>query len=202
MGCSEGSCTCGKGNKSPVQEHLALVQVSTDQGMLSTGEWMKGLGSLTVKEEVLVIRFKNNRKIFYRNPRGISLQKDDRVVVEAEGGHDLGTVSLTGDQVDKQFEQKSDGDSKSYLKQIYRKASQQDLEKWLEAKRREKGVLLESRKLAHGLQPGMSIGDVEFQGDGKKVAVYYTANGRVDYRDLIRKYENAFRVRIEMNLLV
>jgi cell fate regulator YaaT (PSP1 superfamily) len=198
MGCCEGSCSCGKGSQSPVQENLALVQMSTSQGMLSTHDWMKDLDSFRVQEEVAEIRFKNNRKAFFRNPKGIRLKKDDRIVVETEGGHDLGTVSLSGDLATKQFEQKHASTPKTTLSRIYRLATEVDLDKWLEAKRRERKVLLESRAIARELGLEMSISDVEFQGDGKKVIISYTADGRVDFRELIRKYANAFRIRIEM----
>ena len=198
MGCCEGSCSCGKGSQSSVQENLALVQMSSSQGILSTHDWMKDLGSLSVKEEVVEVRFKNSRKAFFRNPQGIRLNKDDRVVLETEGGHDLGTISLSGDLAEKQFEQKQTSSHKSTLKQIYRKATEVDLDKWLDAKRRERKVLLESRSIARELGLEMSIGDVEFQGDGKKVTISYTADGRVDFRELIRKYALAFGVRIEM----
>ena len=86
MSCCGGSCSCGKGNQSPVQENLTLVQMSTSQGMLSTHDLFKGLESFTVNEEVVEIRFKNSRKAFFRNLRGDILQKDDRVVVEVDGG--------------------------------------------------------------------------------------------------------------------
>lgn len=198
MGCCEGNCSCGKGNQTPVQENLALVQMSTTQGMLSTQDWMKGLGALTVKEEVVEVRFKNNRKEFFRNPRGIGLKKDDRVVVEAESGHDLGTVSLSGELAGSQFGQKQRSQKIADLRQVQRKATGFDLEKWLAAKRREREVLLESRSIAGRLNLQMSVGDVEFRGDGKKVIIYYTADGRVDYRILVKEYAAAFRARIEM----
>lgn len=218
MGCCEGSCSCGKGNQSPEQENIHLVQMSAKQGMLVMHDWMKGLGSLTLDEEVVEIRFKNNRKDFFRNRNGISLKKDDRVVVEVETGHDLGTVSLTGILADKQFKQKStrgteasieinkgsealDGErktDKSGLKKVNRKATQGDLDKWLGAKKRERNILLQSRGLAENLGLKMNISDVEFQGDGGKVTIYYEADGRVDMRELVRKYSNAFQVKIEM----
>jgi len=198
MSCCEGNCSCGKGTQTLVQENLALVQLSTSQGMLSTHDWMNGLESLKVKEEVVEVRFKNNRKEFFRNARGIRIGKDERVVVEAETGHDLGTVSLAGELAGSQFGQKEVSQKISSLKQIYRKASEADLEKWLLAKRRERQVLLEARSIASRLNLLMSIGDVEFRGDGRKVIVYYTADGRIDYRTLIKEYAAAFRVRIEM----
>ena len=175
-----------------------MVQMSTSQGMLSTHDWMKGLESLKVKEEVVEVRFKNNRKEFFRNPKGILLKKDDRVVVEAESGHDLGTLSLSGEMAGSQFGQKEASLKVSDLKQIYRKATETDLEKWLSSKKRERKVLLEARQIAGKLNLQMSIGDVEFRGDGRKVTVYYTADGRVDYRMLIKEYAAAFQARIEM----
>lgn len=198
MECCEGSCSCGKGKQTPLQENLSLVQMSATQGKFGTQDWVQGLGSLRLKEDVVEVRFKNNRKDFFRNPHGIRIKKDDRVAVEAEGGFDLGTISLSGEPAENQFELKGNSLKTSSLRQIYRKASEVDLEKWLSAKRRERGVLLESRCIADKLNLEMSIGDVEFQGDGEKVTVYYTADGRNDYRPLIREYVATFRTRIEM----
>ena len=198
MSCQGGSCSCGKGDHSSVQENQTLVQMSTSQGVLSTNDYIKRMGSLTVDEEVAEVRFKNNRKAFFRNTRGNILQKDERVVVEVDGGLDLGTVSLTGDLAQRQFDQNSPDTIKSSLKKISRKATQEDLKKWLDAKKRERDVLLQSRHLADELQLDMSISDVEFQGDGKKVTIFYTAASRVDFRELTRKYASAFKVKIEM----
>ena len=198
MGCCGGSCSCWKSKQTPVEENIHLVQLPTSQGTLSTIDWMKGLEDLAIDEGLLEIRFKNNRKGFFRNPLHISFSKDDMVVVEAEGGHDLGMVSLTGRLAEKQFHQKASAKEKAGLGKVYRKATPVDLENWLSAKGREREVLLESRRLAAEMQLEMSIGDVEFQGDGKKVTVYYTAERRVDFRELVRKYASAFRVRVEM----
>jgi cell fate regulator YaaT (PSP1 superfamily) len=198
MGCFGGSCSCGKGNQSPVEENVHLVQMSTSQGMLPTFDWMKDLGSLSVDEEVVEVRFKNNRKEFFRNSFGITLAKVDRIVVEVDGGHDLGTVSLSGSMADKQFQKKKGENGKTELKKVYRKATQVDTDSWLQSKRRERDVLLEARSIANNFGLDMSISDVEFQGDGKKVTIYYTADNRVDFRELIKKYAGSFRVRIEM----
>lgn len=193
MSCHGGSCSCGKGSQSSVQENPTLVQMSTSRGVLSTHDFMKGLGSLTVDEEVVEIRFKNNRKAYFRNTRGNIMQKDERVVVEVDGGHDLGTVSLTGDLAQRRFDQNSPDTIKSSLKKIYRKATQADLKKWLDAKKRERDVLLQARHLAAELQLDMGISDVEIQGDGKKITIFYTAASQVDFRELARKYESVFR---------
>ena len=198
MSCCGGVCSCGKGNQSPAQKNLHLVQVSTSQGMLFTHDWMKEPGTLSVDEEVAEIRFKNNRKTFFRNRHGLILAKDDRVVVEVEGGHDVGTVSLTGLLADKQFEQKETQKDKSTLKKIFRKTTQVDLDKWLDAKKRERDVLIQSRRIAFDQGLDMRISDVEFQGDGRKATVYYRAEGQVDFQELIHKYVSAFQVKIEM----
>lgn len=198
MACCEGNCSCGKNKQSPVQENIHLVQLSSRQGKLSTFDWMKGLGNLKVDEDVVEVRFKNNRKSFYRNTLGKAVSKDDRIVVEVDGGHDVGTVSLTGQLADKQHLQKNPGEEKATLKRIYRKATRADLDNWLKAKRRERDVLLEARKLAGELGLVMSISDVEFQGDGRKATVFYTAESRVDFRELVKRYASAFQVRIEM----
>jgi cell fate regulator YaaT (PSP1 superfamily) len=126
------------------------------------------------------------------------LKKDDRIVVEADGGHDLGTVTLTGDLAEKQFRQKEPSGEKDTLKKVYRKATQADLENWLNSKRRERDVLLEARRLAGEMSLSMSIGDVEFQGDGRRVTIYYTAENRVDFRELVKRYASAFMAKIEM----
>ena len=198
MGCCEGSCSCGKGKQAPVRENQSMIQMTPGQGMWSAEDLIQGLGSFKVKEEVVEVRFKNMRKDFFRNPQGFRLKKDDRVVVEAEGGFDLGTIILTGELAEKQVEQKHNTQKKHSLKQIYRKATEVDLEKWLSAKKRERTVLLESRIIAAKLNQEISIGDVEFQGDGNKLTVYYTANDGLDYRTLIKEYKAAFRARIEM----
>jgi len=175
-----------------------MVQLPTSQGMLTTFDWMKGLNDLVVEEELVEIRFKNNRKEIFRNSFALSLSKDDRVVVEVDGGHDVGTVSLHGSTAEKQYQLKARREERNQLKKLYRKATPVDIENWLNAKKREREVLLQSRKIARSLGLEMSIGDVEFQGDGRKVTVYYTADGRVDFRELIREYASAFRAKVEM----
>jgi cell fate regulator YaaT (PSP1 superfamily) len=174
-----------------------MVQLPISQGMLSTYDWMKGLGGMTVSEEVVEVRFKNNRKEFFINRQMTRLGKDDRVVVEAEGGHDLGTVSLAGPLAEKNYHQKEYREKKD-LKQIYRKATGVDLEKWLKSKKLEREVLLRARILANQLGLEMKITDCEFRADGKKVTVFYTADGRIDFRELVKLYASEFRVRIEM----
>ncbi|MEX0986462.1 MAG: regulatory iron-sulfur-containing complex subunit RicT [Bacteroidales bacterium] len=198
MSCCSGGCSCGKSDQTPVQEQVYLAQLKTNDGMLSTHDWMIGLNNLKVDEEIIEVRFKNNRKEFFRNGRLLRLEKDDRIVVDIEGGHDVGIVSLTGDLAGKQFANKSRNQDKNTLKQVYRIANEADVEKWLEARKKDRPALVKCRELASSLGLEMSIGDVEFRGDVKKLTVYYTADGRVDFRELLKFYMNEFKMKIEM----
>ena len=198
MSCCSGGCSCGKSEQSPVQEQLFLAQLTTSRGMLASHDWMKGLDKLTLEEEIVEIRFKNNRKEFYRNNKRIRLQKDDRVVVDVEGGHDLGTISLSGELAKKRFEKKDHGNVLKDLRTVYRKANSSDIENWLEARRRDRPAMIKCRELAQKLGLEMSISDVEFRGDGKKMTIFYTAEGRVDFRELLKKYMDEFKVKIEL----
>ncbi len=198
MSCCQGSCSCGKGDRTSVDENIRLVQLPTNQGILSSFDWMKGPEMLAVDEEVVEIRFKSNRKVFYRNRIGLELKKDDRIVVETEGGYDLGTVSLSGSLAGKRFDQQSEADDKSQLDRIYRLATQEDLDHWLTAKMREREGLLEVRRIASELGLEMGIGDVEFQGDGSRARVYFTAERSVNFQELGHRFASAFKVKVEM----
>lgn len=177
---------------------MFLAQLDTSKGMLATHDWMKGLSGLRVGEEIIEVRFKNNRKEFYRNSRILRLQKDDRIVVDVEGGHDVGTVSLTGELARKRYERNASDRQKASLKNVYRIANDTDIEKWLEARKNDRSALLKCRELAGSLRLQMSISDVEFRGDGKKITVYYTADGRVDFRELLKLLMSEFSMKIEL----
>jgi len=166
--------------------------------MMATHDWMAGFNQLSVDNEIVEVRFKNNRKEFYLNNRMIRLEKDDRVVVDVEGGHDLGTVSLTGSLAEKQFSKKSPGTEKTGLRSVYRKAKDVDLDNWLEARRNDRAFMIKCRELAAELGLDMSISDAEIRADNKKVTFFYTADGRVDFRELLKKLMDAFRMKIEM----
>ena len=195
--CSSG-CGCGKSDQTPVQEQLYLAQLKTREGMLATYDWLKGLNNLKLEEEVVEVRFKNNRKDFFRNRRNLRLNKNDRVIVDIEGGHDVGTVSLTGALAKKQFDKKGSGRKNSSLNQVYRIANEADTEKWLEARKDDRPALLKCREMAASLKLEMSIGDVEFRGDGKKLTLYYTADSRVDFRELLKNLMHEFKTKIEL----
>ena len=144
------------------------------------------------------VRFKNTRKGFYVNASGQSIKTGDLVVVEAATGHDLGIVTLEGPSVGRQMRCKGVDPSSQELRKIYRKARPYDIQRWQEAIAREQETMIRSRVLAANLGLEMKIGDVEFQGDGTKAIFYYIADGRVDFRQLIKDFAEEFHIRVEM----
>ena len=148
--------------------------------------------------DVFEVRFKNTRKGFYRNNSGQSIRQGDMVVVEAATGTDLGIVTLEGPLVQRQMRNKRLDPASYDYRKILRKARQSDIDKWLEATSREQQTMIEARRIAATLGLEMKIGDVEFQGDGTKAIFYYIADGRVDFRQLIKVFAEEFRIRLEM----
>ncbi len=198
MACCSGGCGCGKKASDPIVEQIYFAQLPSTSGMLPSHDWMKGFPTLKPEEEIVEVRFKNSRKEFYSNRRLLSLKKDDRVVVDAGGGHDLGTITLTGDLARKNYQKKMNHQDPGELNQVYRIAKEADLENWLSARKKDHEALKRSREVARDLGLEMSISDVEFRGDGRKLTVFYTADGRVDFRELLKKYMHEFNVKIEM----
>ncbi len=164
---------------------------------LETYNWLKGVSQEQYKD-VFEVRFKNTRKGIYVNASGQSVKTGDMVVVEAANGHDLGIVTLEGPVVGRQMKCKGIDPERTPLKKIYRRARSFDIAKWQEAIAREQDTMIQARRLAAELGLDMKIGDVEFQGDGTKAIFYYIADGRVDFRQLIKVYAEEFRIRIEM----
>ena len=144
------------------------------------------------------VRFKNSRKEFFRNVHKLPLQIGDMVATETISGHDIGTVSLTGELVRIQMKKKKVDDKSPTLPKIYRKATERDIEIWKEHRAKEEALQKRSRELAIALGLEMKISDVEYQGDGSKATFYYTAEGRVDFRQLIKDMAKEFSTRIEM----
>ena len=164
---------------------------------LEVYDWLKGVSQEQYKD-YFEVRFKNTRKGIYRNASGQSIKMGDLVIVEAATGHDLGIVTLEGPMVAHQMKCKKINPQTYEFKKIYRKAKLFDIEKWQEAIAREHEVMISSRQIAEELELEMKIGDVEFQGDGTKAIFYYIADGRVDFRQLIKVFADVFRIRIEM----
>ena len=164
---------------------------------LEVYDWLQGVSQEQYKD-YFEVRFKNTRKGIYRNASGQSVKTGDLVIVEAATGHDLGIVTLEGPVVARQMKCKRINPETFEFKKIYRKAKLFDIEKWQEAIAREHEVMIRSRQIAADLELEMKIGDVEFQGDGTKAIFYYIADGRVDFRQLIKVFAEEFRIRIEM----
>lgn len=164
---------------------------------LNTYDYMADVPGNTSTTDLVEVQFKNTRKGYFHNDNRLDLVKGDVVAVEANPGHDIGVVTLTGSLVPLQLK-KANLKSGTEIRRIYRKAKPIDLEKYEEAKAREYETMIRSRQIANELQLDMKIGDVEYQGDGNKALFYYIADARVDFRKLIKVLADAFHVRIEM----
>lgn len=182
-GCkSNGTCSSGGCNKLEVYDWLANMSLPGDQKPF----------------DILEIRFKNSRKGFYKNTKNLTLQVGDVVVVEETSGYDVGVVSIVGELARIQVKKKDSNFKPLEIKKIHRIASQEDIDKWVKARSLEKSLMYRSRTLAIDLGLEMKISDVEYQGDLTKATFYYTADGRVDFRQLIKNMAEEFKVRIEM----
>jgi len=148
--------------------------------------------------DVLEVRFKGSRKEFFRNVNNLELKVGDIVAVEGNPGHDIGEVSMVGELVRFQLRKKNLSDTAVEIKTLYRVAKQADIDKWNEVKGLEFNTMHRSRTIALQLGLRMKLSDVEYQGDGKKATFFYTADERVDFRELIKKLADEFKVRIEM----
>ncbi|MBR5159574.1 MAG: hypothetical protein IKW84_08345 [Bacteroidaceae bacterium] len=165
-------------------------------GQLHSFDYLAGVPGAD-EGDYVEVQFKNTRKGFFINSNKIPLEKGDIVAVESNPGHDIGTVTMTGRLVQLQMK-KANLRPDIEIKRIYRKAREVDMEKYAEAKAREHDTMIRSRQIAKDLGLEMKIGDVEYQGDGLKAIFYYIADGRVDFRQLIKVLADAFHVRIEM----
>lgn len=182
-GCkNNGSCGAGGCNKLNVFDWLANMELPGGQTSFDCVE----------------IRFKNSRKEFFRNVNNLQLNVGDVVAVEASPGHDMGVVSISGELVRLQMKKRNVNPTSEEIKKIYRKAKQTDIEKWQEAQGLEQATMYRARTIAVKLNLQMKISDVEYQGDRTKAIFYYTADDRVDFRELIKVLAEEFKVRIEM----
>lgn len=183
MGCSTGGCS----------------SESSSCNKMNTYDWLSDMPTvLGISFDIIEISFKNGaRKEFFRNEKSIDLYKGDIVVVQATQGYDIGEVSLSGELVKMQMNKKKVINNDEILK-IHRKASEEEINKLIELRAKENEIMKISRVISRELKLNMKISDVEFQGDGKKATLYYTSEGRVDFRELVKKYVSEFKVKIEM----
>lgn len=188
MGCS--NC--------PAKE---LINISNDNtnfgcGKLTSYDWMKDMPKGTDESLLAEIRFKNTRKEFFINKNKLALKQGDYVAVTASSGHDVGQITLIGKIAALQYKKKNPRKAPERI--IYRKATKIDIEKWHKSRLREKPVMIKARQFVKQLNLQMKISDVEFQADGSKAIFYYIADGRVDFRELIKLYAREFQIRVEM----
>jgi cell fate regulator YaaT (PSP1 superfamily) len=165
---------------------------------LNTYDWLSDIPDSDQYTDYVEVQFKNTRKGYFLNSAKIPLEKGDVVAVEASPGHDIGTVTLTGRLVLFQMKKNHIRTENAETRRVYRKAKSTDLEKYEEAKAREHDTMIRAREIAEDMKLQMKIGDVEFQGDGNKAIFYYIADDRVDFRELIKRLADAFKIRIEM----
>ncbi|MCF8228349.1 MAG: hypothetical protein K9G58_08720 [Bacteroidales bacterium] len=163
-------------------------------------DWLKNIEAADTGEkfDCVEVRFKNSRKEFFRYTTDYELNTGDIVAVESNPGHDIGIVSLTGELVKLQMKRKKIDPQSESLKKVYRKARVSDIQKWVQSVKKEETTKLKTRKIANDLSLDMKINDVEYQGDDTKAIFYYTADERVDFRELIKVLADQFKVRIEM----
>ena len=182
-GCkNNGTCGTDSCNKLTVFDWLGNMNLPTGEAPFDCVE----------------VRFKNGRKEFYRNTEKLTLSIGDIVATEASPGHDIGIVTLTGELVKVQMKKKGVDHKSVDIAKVYRKASQKDIDIWSEARDKEEPMKVKAREIAIALKLEMKISDIEFQGDGSKAIFYYTANDRVDFRQLIKEFAQVFKTRIEM----
>ncbi len=197
MGCS--SCSTGKDGQPRGCKNNGTC--GTDGcNKLTVFDWLANM-SLPNGEsafDCVEVRFKNSRKEFFRNTEKLSLSIGDVVATQAQSGHDIGMVTLVGELVKVQMKRKKVDFKDEALAKVYRKASQSDIDKWQKCRDREEEIKKRAREMAIILNLQMKISDVEFQGDGSKATFYYTAEDRVDFRQLIKDMAKAFSIRIEM----
>jgi cell fate regulator YaaT (PSP1 superfamily) len=182
-GCkSNGTCGTDSCNKLTVFDWLGNMEMPSGKAPYS----------------VVEVRFKNSRKGFFTLPEGLTVAVGDPVITHVDNGYDLGLVTLTGELVRFQMKKKKVSEDSDEVSKILRKANQQEIDKWHALRDKEAQIQKRARELAIALNLEMKLSDVEFQGDGKKATFYYTANGRVDFRQLIKDMAQAFSIRIEM----
>lgn len=198
MSCSSGSCGTGGGCSTKTGGCSSGGCSSGGCNKLNSFDW---LGNMELDSmptfDIIEIRFKNGRKEFFRNSKSLELFAGDPVVVEVQSGHHIGYVSMQGEIVRLQMKKKNVLNNDD-IKSIYRKASAKDLEKFEQAKNREASSLYRTREIIVDQKLGMKLSDVEFQADNTKVTFYYSAEDRVDFRELIKMLAGEFKVRIEM----
>lgn len=197
MGCS--SCTTGKdGVPKGCKSNGSCATGGCEK--LSVFDWLSNMTLPNGEKSfnIFEIRFKNGRKEFYKNPENLRISMGDILAVEGSPGHDIGSVSLAGELVKVQMKKRNVLVDSPEIKKIYRKATQKDIDVWQASRNKEIETQRKGREILGRLGLKMKLSDVEYQGDGNKAIFYYTAETRVDFRQLIRDLAGAFSIRVEM----
>ena len=196
MACA--SCTTKDGSPKGCKNNGTCGTDSCNK--LTVFDWLANMSLPNGEKpfDFVEVRFKNGRKHYYKNTENLSLSIGDIVATQAQSGHDIGMVTLTGELVRVQMKRKKINEKPEDVLKIYRKASQKDIDIWSDARDKEEPMKVRARQYAIDLKLQMKISDIEFQGDASKATFYYTAEERVDFRDLIKVFAREFRTRIEM----
>ncbi len=171
---------------------------STNNQVVDSYKWLNDLPETADQSDIVEVKFKSTRREYYKNTDKLPIRRGEKIVVSSSPGHDVGEVTLTGYLAEKQYQRKIKTPSRYTLNNVFRKATEADLEKLLEARNSEKPTMIRARQIVGELGLDMKIGDVEFRGDNRKAIFYYIAEGRVDFRELIKLYAQEFGIRIEM----
>ncbi len=182
-GCqTTGGCSTGGCNRMNVMDWFAEMPISFNENF-----------------NIIEVSFKKgSRKGFYRNTANIDFHKGQLVVVEAAQGYDVGEVSLQGELVKLQMKKRKVTERDDTIRNVMRIANEADINALLDARNKEKDTMVRARAMARQMNLEMKIGDIEYQGDNKKATIFYTADGRVDFRELVKVYARDFKVKIEM----
>ena len=182
-------------------DHHELGAAATKRNsahMLPVCDWLGDLPENTQLTDLIEVQFKNTRKGYFHNTACLPLEKGVKVIVEANPGYDLGEVVLTGKLVELQMKKNRIDSSRYEVRKVIRIATEEDMKRAAEAHAREHETMIKAREIAKSLGLEMKVGDVEYQGDGSKAIFFYIADGRVDFRQLIKVYAETFRIRVEM----
>lgn len=198
MGC--GTCSTTTDNSTPAGCKSNGTCGTSGCNQLNVYNWLSDMQLPEGQKpfDIVEVRFKGSRKEFFRNVNDIPMQVGDMVAVEGTPGHDIGEVSMIGELVRFQMTKKGVSEGSAEVKMIYRLARGLDIDKYKEVKAKEFVTMHRSRTIALHLNLRMKLSDVEYQGDGKKATFYYTADDRVDFRELIKKLADEFKIRVEM----
>ena len=189
-----------RGCKKCPESYVPVSEMETRScSKVTSCNWMRGIRQPGGSGfDCVEVRFKNNRKDFFRLPDGLEVTEGDVVAVEGVPGHDIGIVSLTGEVCRIQMKKRHVDPTSENVRKLFRRAKSNDIERWVESLKNEHNALLKTRRIANDLNLEMKVNDVEYQGDNAKAIFYYTADDRVDFRTLIKVLAEEFHVRIEM----